>query len=46
MQLAHALFSALKDYGAREIFDIPGDYVVGLFREIERAGCWPAAIQP
>ena len=37
MQLSHALLSALKDYGAAEIFGIPGDFALPFFREIERA---------
>ena len=30
--LAHALLAALKDHGAREIFGIPGDFVLPLFK--------------
>ncbi|MGQ0671974.1 MAG: indolepyruvate/phenylpyruvate decarboxylase [Hyphomicrobium sp.] len=41
MKLAHALLSALKDYGAAEIFGIPGDFALPLFREIERTGILP-----
>ena len=33
--LAHALLTALKDHGAREIFGIPGDFVLPLFKVIE-----------
>jgi indolepyruvate decarboxylase len=41
MKLAHALLSALRDYGAREIFGIPGDFALPFFREIERTGILP-----
>ena len=41
MKLAHALLAALKDYGAGEIFGIPGDFALPFFREIERAGILP-----
>jgi indolepyruvate decarboxylase len=41
MKLAHALLHALKDYGAREIFGIPGDFALPFFREIERSGILP-----
>src|SRR6201991_635961 len=33
--LATALLHALKDHGAREIFGIPGDFVLPLFKVIE-----------
>ena len=33
--LATALLSALKDHGAREIFGIPGDFVLPLYKVIE-----------
>ncbi len=41
MKLAHALLSALKDYGACEIFGIPGDFALPFFREIERSNILP-----
>jgi indolepyruvate decarboxylase len=41
MKLAHALLHALKDYGAREIFGIPGDFALPFFREIERSKILP-----
>jgi indolepyruvate decarboxylase len=40
--LAHALLSALKDHGAREIFGIPGDFVLPLFKVIEESNILPA----
>src|ERR1700756_3518046 len=39
--LAHALLSALKDHGAREIFGIPGDFVLPLFKVIEESNILP-----
>ncbi len=39
--LAHALLTALKDHGAREIFGIPGDFVLPLFKVIEESGILP-----
>ena len=41
MILAHALLQALKDYGAGEIFGIPGDFALPLFRQIERINTLP-----
>ncbi len=41
MKLAHALLQALKDYGAGEIFGIPGDFALPLFRQIERLDTLP-----
>jgi hypothetical protein len=41
MQLAKALLSALKDHGAREIFGIPGDFVLPFFQVIEESGILP-----
>jgi indolepyruvate decarboxylase len=40
--LAHALLAALKDHGAREIFGIPGDFVLPLFKVIEESGILPS----
>src|SRR3954471_2438499 len=39
--LAHALLTALRDHGAREIFGIPGDFVLPLFKVIEESGILP-----
>lgn len=41
MKLAHALLQALKDYGASEIFGIPGDFALPFFRQIERIDTLP-----
>lgn len=41
MKLAHALLQALKDYGAGEIFGIPGDFALPLFRQIEKLDILP-----
>ncbi len=41
MILAHALLQALKDYGAGEIFGIPGDFALPLFRQIEKFNALP-----
>jgi indolepyruvate decarboxylase len=39
--LAHALLHALKDHGVREIFGIPGDFVLPLFKVIEESKVLP-----
>src|SRR6266702_8988471 len=39
--LATALLQGLKDHGAREIFGIPGDFVLPLFKVIEEAAILP-----
>ena len=39
--LAHALLTALRDHGAREIFGIPGDFVLPLFKVIEESDILP-----
>jgi indolepyruvate decarboxylase len=39
--LAIALLHALKDHGAREIFGIPGDFVLPLFKVIEESAILP-----
>jgi indolepyruvate decarboxylase len=39
--LANALLTALKDHGAREIFGIPGDFVLPLFKVIEESNILP-----
>ncbi len=41
MNLAEQLLRALKQRGATEIFGIPGDFALPLFREIERCGVLP-----
>lgn len=41
MQLGLALLRALKAHGAREIFGIPGDFILPLFRQIEASGILP-----
>ena len=38
---AHALLTALRDHGAREIFGIPGDFVLPLFKVIEESDILP-----
>jgi indolepyruvate decarboxylase len=40
-KLAHALLQGLKDHGAREIFGIPGDFVLPLYKVIEESGILP-----
>jgi indolepyruvate decarboxylase len=40
--LAISLLQGLKDYGAREIFGIPGDFVLPFFKVIEESGILPA----
>ena len=39
--LATALLHALRDHGAREIFGIPGDFVLPFFKVIEESGILP-----
>src|SRR5215468_9038579 len=39
--LAISLLQGLKDYGAREIFGIPGDFVLPFFKVIEESGILP-----
>ena len=39
--LATALLHGLKDHGAREIFGIPGDFVLPFFKVIEESGILP-----
>ncbi len=40
--LATALIQALKDHGAREIFGIPGDFVLPFFKVIEESNILPS----
>ncbi len=39
--LGHALLDALRAHGAREIFGIPGDFVLPFFKVIEESGTLP-----
>jgi indolepyruvate decarboxylase len=39
--LATALLNALKAHGAREIFGIPGDFVLPFYKHIEQSGILP-----
>jgi len=39
--LANALLTALRDHGAREIFGIPGDFVLPLYKAIEESNILP-----
>ena len=41
MNLATALLHGLKDYGAAEIFGIPGDFALPFFKVIEESGILP-----
>lgn len=41
MNLAESLLLALKDAGAEEIFGIPGDFALPLFKVIEESGILP-----
>ncbi len=41
MRLTEALLHALKAYGAREVFGIPGDFALPYFRIIEETGVLP-----
>ena len=41
MNLAESLLHGLADHGAREIFGIPGDFALPLFRVIEESGILP-----
>jgi indolepyruvate decarboxylase len=40
--LANALLEALRDHGAHEIFGIPGDFVLPLFKVIEESNILPS----
>jgi indolepyruvate decarboxylase len=39
--LANALLEGLKNHGAREIFGIPGDFVLPFFKTIEESNILP-----
>ena len=41
MNLAESLLFALKDHGARQIFGIPGDFVLPFFKVIEESSILP-----
>jgi len=41
MNLAESLLTALKDHGARQVFGIPGDFVLGFFKVIEESAILP-----
>jgi len=41
MNLAESLLQSVRDHGAREIFGIPGDFVLPFFKVIEGAGILP-----
>ncbi len=41
MNLANSLLHALHQHGAREVFGIPGDFVLAFFEQIERSGILP-----
>src|SRR5215467_6009076 len=41
LTLAHALLAALKGHGAHELFGIPGDFVLPLFKVVEESNILP-----
>jgi indolepyruvate decarboxylase len=41
MNLSHTLLDALKQHGAREMFGIPGDFVLAFFQQAVEAGILP-----
>lgn len=41
LKLAHALLQGLKDHGAREIFGLPGDFVLPFYKVVEESGILP-----
>jgi indolepyruvate decarboxylase len=41
MNLGEALLTALKEHGARQVFGIPGDFVLTFFKVIEESGILP-----
>ncbi len=41
MNLGQALLAALKDHGARQVFGIPGDFVLPFFKAIEESDILP-----
>ena len=46
LTLATALLQGLKDHGAREIFGIPGDFVLPLFKVIEESRSCRLHVEP
>jgi indolepyruvate decarboxylase len=41
MNLGQALLTALKEHGARQVFGIPGDFVLGFFKVVEESAILP-----
>ena len=41
MNLSHTLLDSLKQHGAREMFGIPGDFVLGFFQQAVDSGILP-----
>jgi indolepyruvate decarboxylase len=41
MNLGQALLTALKEHGARQVFGIPGDFVLTFFKVVEESGILP-----
>jgi indolepyruvate decarboxylase len=41
MTLAQVLLHGLKDHGARQVFGIPGDFVLSFFKVVEESGILP-----
>ncbi|HEY0064125.1 MAG TPA: indolepyruvate/phenylpyruvate decarboxylase [Telluria sp.] len=41
MNLSQALLQALHEHGARELFGIPGDFILAFFRQAEASGLLP-----
>ncbi len=41
MNLSQALLHALHDHGARELFGLPGDFILAFFRQVETSGILP-----
>lgn len=41
MNLSQSLLTALRDHGARQVFGIPGDFVLGFFKVVEESGLLP-----
>ena len=41
MNLSHTLLDALRQHGAREIFGIPGDFVLAFFQQVVESGILP-----
>ena len=41
MNLAESLLHGLRDHGARQVFGIPGDFVLAFFKVVEESGILP-----